>query len=136
MATPPIKDTDNPTEFAASSTASARAATASDAVKRSREDVADDAALAGADLETLRQDVIRLSKAVTALVSAQALTAKETVTDKANELYDTGLGYVYTAEDQMRGMAEEVSTTVRRNPLTSIGVVFGIGYVLGLMRRR
>jgi ElaB/YqjD/DUF883 family membrane-anchored ribosome-binding protein len=136
MATPPTKDTDNLTDVAAASAASARASAASSAAKSRADDIADDAETAAADLETLRQDVVRLSKAVSTLVTAQAANAKATVTEKASEIYDTGLDYAYTAEDQMRVMAEDVSAKVRANPLTSIGIVFGVGYILGLMRRR
>ncbi|MDX6805194.1 hypothetical protein [Terrihabitans rhizophilus] len=134
MATAP-----NPTEnlnqtpraSGATSTSSAKAA-----VGNSADDLAVDARIASADLETLRDDVLRLSKAVTALVSAQAQSARVTVTDKANELYDTGLDYVRTAEDQVRSVADDVSVSVRQNPLTAIGITFAVGYILGRIRGR
>jgi ElaB/YqjD/DUF883 family membrane-anchored ribosome-binding protein len=132
MANAPIKDTDRPES--ATSVAALSAASAN--TSRAAGNVSEDADTTAADLETLRADVVKLTKAVSSLVSAQAVVAKETVTDKASELYDTGVDYVRTAEGQVRGMAEDVSASVQRNPLASIGIVFGIGYIIGLLRRR
>jgi ElaB/YqjD/DUF883 family membrane-anchored ribosome-binding protein len=132
MANAPIKELDRPDTATSAAALSAASAGAS----RATNDVSADVDTAAADLETLRDDVVKLTKAVSALLSAQAVSAKDTVTEKAADLYGTGVDYVRTAEGQVRGMAEDVSAQVQRNPLASIGIVFGIGYIIGLMRRR
>jgi ElaB/YqjD/DUF883 family membrane-anchored ribosome-binding protein len=134
MATAP-NPTDNLNQTPRASGASA-SSSAKAAVDNNTDELVADARIAGADIETLRDDVLRLSKAVTALVAAQAQNAKVTVTDKATELYDTGVDYVRTAEDQVRSVADDVAVSVRQNPLTAIGITFAVGYILGRIRGR
>lgn len=132
MANAPIKDANAPAkDIDDTITASAASASTSQARGVSR-----DVNEAAADLEMLRADVVKLSQAVSALVKAQAVSARETVTERATDLYDTGLDYVRTAEGQVRGLADDVSEKVQRNPLASVGIVFGVGYIIGLLRRR
>jgi ElaB/YqjD/DUF883 family membrane-anchored ribosome-binding protein len=88
------------------------------------------------DIETLRDDLVRLTRSVSTLMQTRAVDARDTVTETATDLYDTGMDYMHSAEDQVRGMAGDLSKQVERNPLAAIGVVFGVGYIIGLMRRR
>lgn len=88
------------------------------------------------DIDKLRDDLVRLSQSVTALMSTRATDARDLVTETASGLYDTGLDYARDAEGQVRGMAADVAKQVERNPLAAVGIVFGVGYIIGLMRRR
>jgi ElaB/YqjD/DUF883 family membrane-anchored ribosome-binding protein len=88
------------------------------------------------DIDKLRDDLVRLSQSVTALMSSRATDARDLVTETASGLYDTGLDYARDAEGQVRGMAADVAKQVERNPLAAVGIVFGVGYIIGLMRRR
>jgi ElaB/YqjD/DUF883 family membrane-anchored ribosome-binding protein len=88
------------------------------------------------DIETLRDDLVRLTRSVSTLMQTRAVDARDTVTETATDLYDTGVDYMHNAEDQVRGMAGDLTKQVERNPLAAIGIVFGVGYVIGLMRRR
>lgn len=88
------------------------------------------------DIDKLRDDLVRLSQSVSALLSSRATDAKDMVTDTASGLYETGLDYAQDAEAQVRGMAGDLTKQIERNPLAAIGIVFGVGYVIGLMRRR
>lgn len=88
------------------------------------------------DIDKLRDDLVRLSQSVSSLLSSRATDARDVVTDTASGLYETGLDYAHDAEAQVRGMAGDLTKQIERNPLAAIGIVFGVGYVIGLMRRR
>ena len=93
-----------------------------------------DAALS--DIDKLRDDLVRLSQSVSSLLGSRATDARDMVTDTASGLYETGLDYAQDAEAQVRGMAGDLTKQIERNPLAAIGIVFGVGYVIGMMRRR
>jgi ElaB/YqjD/DUF883 family membrane-anchored ribosome-binding protein len=88
------------------------------------------------DFEKLQDDLLRLTRSVSALVSTRAEATRDLVTDTASEYYETGLDYARDAQTQVRGMAGDLSKQVERNPLAAVGIVFGVGYIIGLMRRR
>ncbi len=88
------------------------------------------------DIDRLRDDLVRLSQSVSSLMAARAGDARDLVTETASEYYETGLDYARDAETQMRGMANDVAKQIERNPLAAVGIVFGVGYIIGLMRRR
>jgi ElaB/YqjD/DUF883 family membrane-anchored ribosome-binding protein len=88
------------------------------------------------DFEKLQDDLLKLTRSVSALVSTRTEAARDLVTDTASEYYETGLDYARDAQDQVRGMAGDLSKQVERNPLAAVGIVFGVGYIIGLMRRR
>lgn len=102
--------------------AAARTATATDATLN--------------DIDKLRDDLVRLSQSVSSLLTARATDARDLVTETASDLYGTGLDYARDAEGQVRGMASDIAKQVERNPLAAVGIVFGVGYIIGLMRRR
>lgn len=124
-------------------TKSARAAgqTAKRAVREGKNTVRAAAASANADstineIEQLRDDLVRLSQSVASLMGARAEDARDLVTEKASDLYDTGLDYARDAEAQLRDVAGNVTRQIERNPIASVGLVFGVGYLIGLLRRR
>jgi ElaB/YqjD/DUF883 family membrane-anchored ribosome-binding protein len=88
------------------------------------------------DLDKLRDDLMRLSQSVAGLLTTRAGDARDLVTETASGLYETGVGYAEDAETQVRGMASDLAKQVERNPLAAVGIVFGVGYIIGLMRRR
>lgn len=88
------------------------------------------------DIDKLRDDLVKLSKSVTALMTTRATEARDLVTETAGEYYDTGLEYAQDAQTQVRGMAGDVAKQVQSNPLAAVGIVFGVGYLIGLMRKR
>lgn len=88
------------------------------------------------DIDRLRDDLVRLSRSVSALMSTRANQARDMVADTASDYYETGLDYARDAETQVRGMANDVAKQIERNPLAAVGIVFGVGYIIGLMRRR
>lgn len=88
------------------------------------------------DVEKLRDDILRLSQSVSGLMSAHVSDARTVVKKTAEDLLDTGASYAQEAEERARGLAGDVATQIGRNPLPAIGLVFGIGYLIGMMRRR
>jgi len=88
------------------------------------------------DFEKLQDDLLRLTRSVTSLMSTRAEAARDLVTETASDYYETGVDYARDAETQVRGMAGDLSKQVERNPLAAVGIVFGVGYIIGLMRRR
>jgi ElaB/YqjD/DUF883 family membrane-anchored ribosome-binding protein len=88
------------------------------------------------DISKLRDDLVKLSKSVSALMTTRATEARDLVTETASEYYDTGVEYAQDAQTQVRGMAGDVAKQVQSNPLAAVGIVFGVGYVIGLMRRK
>jgi ElaB/YqjD/DUF883 family membrane-anchored ribosome-binding protein len=101
-----------------------------------RSNVSRNADAALSDIDKLRDDLVRLSQSVSSLLGSRATDARDMVTDTASGLYETGLDYAQDAEAQVRGMAGDLSKQIERNPLAAIGIVFGVGYVIGMMRRR
>jgi ElaB/YqjD/DUF883 family membrane-anchored ribosome-binding protein len=88
------------------------------------------------DIESLRDDLIRLSRSVSSLMTSRATEARDLVTERATDLYDTGVDYARDAETNVRGVASDIAKQVEKNPLAAIGIVLGVGYVIGLLRRR
>ena len=88
------------------------------------------------DIDKLRSDILRLSQSVSTLMSAHVSDARSAVKETAEDLIGTGVGYAREAEDKALGLANDVAKQIGKNPLPAIGLVFGIGYLIGMMRRR
>jgi ElaB/YqjD/DUF883 family membrane-anchored ribosome-binding protein len=88
------------------------------------------------DIDKLRDDLVKLSQSVSALLTTRATEARDLVTETAGDYYDTGVEYAQDAQLQVRGMAGDVAKQVQSNPLAAVGIVFGVGYLIGLMRRK
>ncbi|BCJ90503.1 hypothetical protein IZ6_12380 [Terrihabitans soli] len=88
------------------------------------------------DIDKLRDDLVKLSQSVSALLTSRATDARDLVTETASDYYDTGVEYAQDAQLQVRGMASDVAKQVQSNPLAAVGIVFGVGYLIGLMRRK
>jgi ElaB/YqjD/DUF883 family membrane-anchored ribosome-binding protein len=52
---------------------------------------------------------------------------------KVTETYEAGRDYV--RERGMSGLADDAAEVVRRNPIPSVLIGFGLGFLLGCMRR-
>ncbi|PZQ17768.1 MAG: hypothetical protein DI565_03235 [Ancylobacter novellus] len=77
-----------------------------------------------ADLAALRDDVARLTDTLQSLLADGAATAK----NAAREGVDT-------ARAKVEGAAEDLSDAVVENPLTSVLIALGVGYVVGALGR-
>lgn len=54
----------------------------------------------------------------------------------ANELYEDGLNKVSEAEDNVKEYSEELVKKVQENPLTSVLIAGGIGFLLSLFFKK
>ena len=88
------------------------------------------------NIDKLRNDIVRLSQSVSSLMGAHVSDARSAVTETAQDLIGTGAGYARDAEERALGLANDVAKQIGKNPLPAIGLVFGVGYLIGMMRRR
>lgn len=77
-----------------------------------------------ADLATLKEDVARLTDTLQTLLADSAATAR----NAAREGVDT-------AKETVSNAAEDLSETIVENPLTSVLIALGVGYVVGALGR-
>lgn len=53
-----------------------------------------------------------------------------------NDLYEDGMHHVQDAKDSVQEYSEELSEKVRRNPIGSVLIAAGIGFVLSSILRK
>lgn len=92
------------------------------------------------DLQTLREDMLRLAGQVSALVSA---TSDQTIGDvkermrvmgdAVSDLSERGKGIATDIIDDVGATLEQ---NVRTRPLATIAVVVGLGFIVGALWRR
>lgn len=88
-----------------------------------------------ADLTALRQDVARLSEAISALLQSQAQGVARHVSDAVD---DAKARFASTAADVKERVSEaggEIEASIARNPMTAMLIAFGAGMALGMMTR-
>ncbi len=54
----------------------------------------------------------------------------------ANEMYENGLNKLNEAEDQMKQYSDQIARKIQDNPLTSILIAGGIGFILSRLLRK
>ena len=54
----------------------------------------------------------------------------------ANELYDEGLHKAQDAQDNVKAYSDEVVDKVRKNPLTSVLIAAGVGFLLSAILKK
>ena len=89
-----------------------------------------------AQLEATRRDMEILAEMVRDRASARALSARDEVMGKVDELSVEARAMVGAAQVEAIRLADEASDTVRRNPLAAVGIAFGLGWLVGKMSRR
>lgn len=77
-----------------------------------------------ADIETLKEDVARLTDTLQTLLADSTAAAR----NAAREGVDT-------AKETVSNAAEDLSETIVENPLTSVLIALGVGYVVGALGR-
>jgi uncharacterized protein YjbJ (UPF0337 family) len=75
--------------------------------------------MTGFDVQTLREQIRRLTENVNKLVNEQASAATDTVTRVASATQDT-----------LISMEDDLEHRIRRNPLTAIAIAVGVGALL------
>ncbi len=89
-----------------------------------------------AQLDATRRDMQILAAMVRDRASARALSARDEVMGKVDELSAEAQAMIGAAQQETMRLADEASDTVRRNPLAAVGIAFGLGWLIGKMSRR
>lgn len=84
-----------------------------------------------ADLEILKGDVARLTETLSTLLADSKATAKSV----AQEGVDRATAAAESAKDYAEQKADDLSATIEQNPLTSVLIALGLGYVIGALGR-
>jgi ElaB/YqjD/DUF883 family membrane-anchored ribosome-binding protein len=87
----------------------------------------------GKDFETLRRDVAKLAQTVTDLAQTQSASARGQVMDALGAASEQIAQSAAATQDKMMSLEADLETYVRRNPLYSVLVALGVGFLLGKM---
>lgn len=88
-----------------------------------------DIELIKAQLERLRDDLSSLGEMVGLTARQRLSTAREQVATQAEQAREQ-------AVDHFTATLNEAEASVRRNPLTALAIVLGIGYLFGVFSRK
>ncbi|MET0314703.1 MAG: hypothetical protein ABW275_09960 [Hansschlegelia sp.] len=84
-----------------------------------------------ADIEILKGDVARLTDTVSTLLSDSAAAARAA----AQQGVDRATAAAESARDYAEQKADDLSAAVEQNPLTSVLIALGLGYIIGVLGR-
>ena len=88
-----------------------------------------------ADLAALRHDVARLTETMSELVQHQTQAAGHRVSEAVGDARDKIASTAADAQNRVRVASGEIEASIEHNPLTAVGIAFGIGMLLGVMTR-
>ena len=100
----------------------------SDATKAKEASVSD-------EITVLKQDIARLTAAVSDLLKLEAGQARSKVEDVVIDLYNEGRDKLGQAGARAKSLSDELNHTIERNPTTSVLTALGIGLIVGLLSR-
>lgn len=98
--------------------------------------VKDELAVLREDLATLRGDMGDLLRSVVDLSKHTATDAKDRVSEEMRERLEHLQSRLGDAKDAGRRAVRGAQHTVEEHPLTSVGVAFGVGLLVGHLLRR
>jgi ElaB/YqjD/DUF883 family membrane-anchored ribosome-binding protein len=88
-----------------------------------------------ADLAALREDIARLSDAVSGLVRAQTDAASAAVKDAVGGAREQLSRAATQAQDSALGAAADLERRIEKYPLTAVLIAAGVGMALGMMSK-
>jgi ElaB/YqjD/DUF883 family membrane-anchored ribosome-binding protein len=88
-----------------------------------------------ADLSALRKDVARLVETMSELVQHQTQAAGLRVSETVGDARDKIASTAADAQNRVCAASGEIEASIERNPLTAVLIAFGIGMLLGVVRR-
>jgi ElaB/YqjD/DUF883 family membrane-anchored ribosome-binding protein len=89
-----------------------------------------------AQIEALRKDVATISTTLANLVRTGAEEGRDRLSRQANYYMEEGRRQADEAMAQARAMGEELESQIGRNPLTSVLIALGLGFLIGVISRR
>lgn len=98
------------------------------------------------DIAMLRDDVSKLTDSVSQMVREQTGLAQESLRGAANDAYATlneaadifsraGSGLYEDAHKRVDTLADELTATIKKAPLSAIGIAAAMGFLYGFIRR-
>ncbi|HEY0292603.1 MAG TPA: hypothetical protein VGC51_09740 [Hansschlegelia sp.] len=90
-----------------------------------------DTSALNADIAALKDDVSRLTDTISTLLADGAATARSA----AREGVDKAAAVAGDAKERAVAAADDLSATIEQNPLTSVLIALGVGYVVGALGR-
>lgn len=84
----------------------------------------------------IREDLAALGEALAGAGAVQSGVAREVAENKIDELLESGEKIVADLSSQYKRAEKQVSTTVRDNPLQSLGVAVAAGFLAAFLMRR
>lgn len=87
-------------------------------------------------LEQLRADISSLAKTVAAVGNDKAAEYKGKAKRAANEAADASLQMVDDAKAKALSLEQDLEQHIRTNPIQSVAIAAGVGFVFALLTRR
>ena len=88
------------------------------------------------DIELIKGQLDRLREDLSSLGEMVGMTARHRYSSVRDELARNAESARTQAADQLTSSLNEAEATIRRNPLTALAIVLGIGYLFGLFSRK
>ncbi|AYD02370.1 DUF883 family protein [Neorhizobium sp. NCHU2750] len=87
-------------------------------------------------LEQLREDIASLAKTVAAVGNEKASEVKGKAKRAAAEATDASYQIAEAAKNQAISLEQDLERQIRANPIQSVAIAAGLGFVLALLTRR
>lgn len=87
-------------------------------------------------LQQLREDIATLAKTVAAVGNEKASEVKGKARRVANEAADASIQAVEAARQQAVSLERDLERQIRLNPIQSVAIAAGVGFLFALMTRR
>jgi ElaB/YqjD/DUF883 family membrane-anchored ribosome-binding protein len=87
-------------------------------------------------LQQLRADIASLAKTVAAVGNEKATEVKGKARRAANDAADASYQMVEAAKDQAMTWERDLERQIRANPIQSVAIAAGVGFVFALLSRR
>ena len=87
-------------------------------------------------LQQLREDIANLAKTVAAVGTEKASEVKGKARRAANDAADASLQMVEAAREQALSYERDLERQIRTNPIQSVAIAAGVGFLFALLTRR
>lgn len=87
-------------------------------------------------LQQLREDIANLAKTVAAIGNDKANEVKGRARRVANEAADASMQMVEAAREQALSYERDLERQIRTNPIQSVAIAAGVGFLFALLTRR
>jgi len=89
-----------------------------------------------AQLQQLREDIANLAKTVAAVGNEKATEVKGKARRAASDAADASMHMVEAAREQALSYEKDLERQIRTNPIQSVAIAAGVGFLFALLTRR